>query len=157
MDEEEPNVVAKLGGVTRVLPRVDSNWRGGTPLAKGSLQEDLNIVLQSAGLKIVDHDEFLRLEKGSAVVNLSIEVVSNASSSAVATNVKLRCVRPMRVDGGALIALATVWEASALEIVAPQNLVSATSRLARLHALRLVRDLRVANDKSRSRRDGVSL
>lgn len=111
LDREEPNLDAKLGGITALLPVVDARSAGlaAIKVQASAIQEEVRKVLRSSTVRVISEEDALKSMRGVAVLHLSANVLVDDKAQVAAIKVDVECLRPAVVDRRKYTPTVIVW------------------------------------------------
>lgn len=110
-EKEEPNLDAKLGGITALLPVVDARPAGMAALKiqKSAVQGAVHKALRDAGVHVIGEEDALESMKGVAVLHVSVNALVDDKSQMTAFDVDAECLRPAVIDRRKYAPIVIVW------------------------------------------------
>jgi hypothetical protein len=133
LEKEEPNLDAKLGGITALLPVVDARPAGmaAIKVQESAIQDEVRKILRSSTVRVITEEDALKSMKGVAVVHLSANALVDEKAQVAAIKVEVECLRPAVIDRRKYTPAVIVWKTGGIGLYpvkeAEQGLLKAVS------------------------------
>lgn len=111
LEMEEPNLDAKLGGITALLLVVDARPAGiaAVKVQKSAIQEQVRKILRSSNVQLISEEDALKSMHGVAVLHLTANALVDDKAQVAAFKVDVECLRPAVVDRRKYTPTVIVW------------------------------------------------